>query len=284
MIIDAFIFFNELQLLEVRLNELAEVCDFFVIVEAAQTFGGRSKSYCFLDHKDRFSKFLHKIIYFQIPKLPPIPEDTESDRFRLEEFQRNRLFDAITHIPNVGYKDIVLISDVDEIPSVSGIRRAAEMLSSHEVVSFAQDHYRGCLQERVADEWALWPGTIAVKYEMFSRFTPNALRAEARIDRFDITSMNRNVALDVVDEGGWHLSYFGGSAAVSWKVASFAHGAPDSVVQYNREAIEAHQALGEECDDPETLLRAYTTIANLNGKVPKHILAHPQRYAKLIVG
>jgi beta-1,4-mannosyl-glycoprotein beta-1,4-N-acetylglucosaminyltransferase len=284
MIIDSFIFFNEIQLLEVRLNELFDICDYFVIVESAQTFAGRSKTYTFLEHKEKFSKFLHKIIYFQIPKLPPIIDDTEENRFRLEKFQRDRLFDAITHVPNIDFNDIVLLGDADEIPSIPGILRAAELLGGMDLVSFAQDHYRGSLNGRVTDEWDPWPGTIAFKYKMFSRFTPDELRFEARIDRFNKGSKNRKIKLDFAENGGWHFSYFGGKNSIAWKVSSFSHGAQDSVVKYNQNVSEVIQTLDADRVKFEDINKAKSTISLLSEKIPSHILHNPEKYINLIIG
>ena len=42
-VIDCFPFFNELDLLEIRLNELKDVVDVFVLTEAPFTFTGREK-------------------------------------------------------------------------------------------------------------------------------------------------------------------------------------------------------------------------------------------------
>lgn len=284
MTIDSSIFFNEIQLLEIRLNELSDICDYFVIVESAQTFAGRPKTYTFLEHKEKFSDFLHKIIYFQIPKLPPIVDDTEQNRFRLEKFQRDRLFDAITHVPGVDFNDIILLGDADEIPSVSGIRRAAELLNDVDLVSFAQDHYRGSLGGRVTDEWDPWPGTISIKYKMFSRFTPDELRLEARIDRFNKHSQNRQIKLDFVEKGGWHFSYFGGKNSIAWKVSSFSHGARDSEVKYNQNVSEVLQILDSDRVKFEDLNKANLTISLLGEEIPSHILKNPEKYVNLIIG
>ena len=57
MIIDAFTFFNELDLLELRLNYLDSVVDYFVIVESNISHSGEYKSLTYLENKERFSKF-----------------------------------------------------------------------------------------------------------------------------------------------------------------------------------------------------------------------------------
>ena len=65
-IFDCFIFFNELDLLELRLNVLNNSVDFFVIVESAITFQGEDKDFYFEKNIERFAKFQSKIIYLKV--------------------------------------------------------------------------------------------------------------------------------------------------------------------------------------------------------------------------
>ena len=62
-IFDVFLFFNELDLLELRLETLYEVVDYFVITELFETFSGKSKSSLFEKEKKRYEKYSDKIIY-----------------------------------------------------------------------------------------------------------------------------------------------------------------------------------------------------------------------------
>ena len=66
MIIDTCLFFQELDLLEIRLEYLYPFVDKFIIVEACQTFKGELKPYNYEKNKERFSKYADKIIYFKI--------------------------------------------------------------------------------------------------------------------------------------------------------------------------------------------------------------------------
>ena len=53
-IIDCFIFYNELDMLELRLNELYDVVDHFVLVESTKTFVRNDKELYFENYKERF--------------------------------------------------------------------------------------------------------------------------------------------------------------------------------------------------------------------------------------
>ena len=62
-VLDAVLMSNELDLLEIRMNELNSVVDYFLIVESNATFTGLAKETFFRLNRDRFSKFQHKIVY-----------------------------------------------------------------------------------------------------------------------------------------------------------------------------------------------------------------------------
>ena len=64
-IYDSFLFFNELDLLDIRLTILDPYVDYFVISECDYTFSGNKKPFYFDDNKNLFSKFLHKIIHIK---------------------------------------------------------------------------------------------------------------------------------------------------------------------------------------------------------------------------
>ena len=65
-IIDCFSFFNELELLEIRLNILDQYVDKFVLVEAAKTQTLKDKPFVFEENKSRYEKFLDKIVHVYI--------------------------------------------------------------------------------------------------------------------------------------------------------------------------------------------------------------------------
>jgi len=62
MIYDCFIFFDELDLLEIRLNELDLYVGQFVLVETDETYQGAEKPLYYQENRKRFEKFVHKII------------------------------------------------------------------------------------------------------------------------------------------------------------------------------------------------------------------------------
>ena len=114
MLYDCFTFLNELDLLEIRLNILNKVVDKFVIVEATRTHSNQLKPLVFADNKERFRRFLDKIIYVVVDKYPLI-----ESAWTIENHQRNCIAKALAACHD---DDVILISDLDEIPHPEKIK------------------------------------------------------------------------------------------------------------------------------------------------------------------
>ena len=82
MIYDCFTFFNELDLLEIRLNTLNDVVDRFVIAEATRTYMGKRKELLFERNRERYAAFADKIIYVVVDDLLT-EEEVDADRYNL---------------------------------------------------------------------------------------------------------------------------------------------------------------------------------------------------------
>ena len=111
MIIDAVTLFNELDLLELRLSELAPVVDRFVIVEANRTHKGTLKPLYYAENKARFAEWHDKIVHVVCP-LGDDGDGLPAIR-RREMQQRNSILEGIRDCAD---DDILLISDCDELP------------------------------------------------------------------------------------------------------------------------------------------------------------------------
>jgi beta-1,4-mannosyl-glycoprotein beta-1,4-N-acetylglucosaminyltransferase len=107
-IYDVFMFFNEFDLLEVRLEEHDPFVDCFVLIQADRTHAGQPKEYLFSIDNPRFSQYAHKIKVVNVPLL----ENPETAWVN-ENLQRQASFTGVDYRP----EDIVFMSDVDEIIS-----------------------------------------------------------------------------------------------------------------------------------------------------------------------
>src|ERR1700679_2349278 len=106
MIYDCFTFFNELDILEIRLNVLKNVVDKFVLVEATRTFQGKEKNLFFEENKIRFKEFEDRIIHIVIDTYPV---NEGNSAWFLEDYQRNMIMDGLK---NCTEYDRILVSDV----------------------------------------------------------------------------------------------------------------------------------------------------------------------------
>ncbi|KAJ3200375.1 hypothetical protein HDU67_002116, partial [Dinochytrium kinnereticum] len=120
--IDAIIFSVELDLLELRLRELYPVVDQFLILESNTTFTGLPKALVFGENQERFAFAADKIRYKAVAGIMPLKGQSP---FVVENAMR---VDMTLFLMEVGLVsgDIVIMADVDEIPS----RDTISMLSS----------------------------------------------------------------------------------------------------------------------------------------------------------
>ena len=200
MIFDCFTFCNELDLLELRLETLSDVVDKFVLVEADQTFTGKSKPFFFAENKARFTNYLDRIIHVQVGDMPQT--NNPWDR---EHFQRNAVVRGLSGSQT---DDIVLLSDIDEIPHpdtllrLTSDGRCLSLLETYPLVLIQNIYY---YYVNVLDR-EQWPGSIAIRKKNFA-MSPEELRTL----RFRLPRL-RN--------GGWHFSYMGGAEQVRQKLNS----------------------------------------------------------------
>jgi len=186
--IDVFSFFNELDLLEVRLHALAPYVDRFVLAESTQTHSGNPKPLFFEENKDRFKDF--NITHLIIP-----PKD--GLMWELEEYAREYLLD---NIKDGNPEEIILISDVDEIPNIKNY--------NGEEGSFKQYLYRYYFNCYTGFD--NWIGTFAIKRKNVDR---NCIEFEKR--------KRYKKKLKVVGDG-WHFSSLGSPEDIIYKFESSA--------------------------------------------------------------
>jgi beta-1,4-mannosyl-glycoprotein beta-1,4-N-acetylglucosaminyltransferase len=226
---DCFTFFNELDLLEVRLNVLAGVVDTFVIVEADRTFQGAPKPLHFAQNAERFAKFAPKIVYV------PISLAARSNAWELERAQRNAL---LLGLRGCRPDDRVAISDVDEIPNAAALQAATvrtkpavcrQRLYYYYVNLRLRQRWYGALLTALRYRRRLdgdWLGTAVVRFQdLLALGGPQAVR-------------DRRQRFDVINDAGWHWSYLGGIDALIEKVKSFSHTEANTAAILDRSRLE----------------------------------------------
>jgi beta-1,4-mannosyl-glycoprotein beta-1,4-N-acetylglucosaminyltransferase len=206
-IYDCFCFFNEFDLLDIRLNELDSIVDKFVLVESCETQTGIEKPLFFFENKERYSKFLHKIIHIKLTNPNPLLK-----QIARENWQRNQILRGLTHCKN---KDIIMISDLDEIPNTSILKTQLKKRYKRNLV-LRNDMFFFQLnrQRNNARDWEnkVWLGTAIVPFSYLKEKTPQEIRNE-RSSYFN------------VPDGGWHFSWMGGVDQMRLKAKSVYEGA-----------------------------------------------------------
>jgi len=215
-VFDCFLFFNELDLLEVRLYELYDHVDKFVIVESTETFKGRPKELHFEKNKGRFSQYLDKIIHLVVPLNRSTCERERKQNFnqRRERFQRNAIMQALGGCCD---DDIILISDLDEIFRPSALEKGVKKLENRECdsVAFEMRLYRYYLDRYHCG----WKAAGATTYGYLKTINPQKFRTI-------ITGWGETRQFSrphLIKNGGWHFTYMGGHEKVIEKIAAFSH-------------------------------------------------------------
>ncbi|MFK7751068.1 MAG: hypothetical protein AB8B51_00830 [Sedimentitalea sp.] len=221
-VFDCFPLFNEVDLLELRLNELWDVVDFFVIVEARKTFTDNPKTLCLTENNDRFAKYMDKIRYVVLDVFPE-----GLGNWGREEYQRNYIIEGLS---DIAPDDILILSDLDEIPRAEAVANVvAGGIRPSEVYCFSLECYSFYLNLRVNKRWERQgPRMIRAgdlnDFQSLRRVLAPAKGLGRNVMRQIKSSrqMKRWVRRIMVHDGGWHLTWMGGNAAVALKGSSIA--------------------------------------------------------------
>ena len=228
-IFDCFMYFDEEVVLDVRLNTLNEFVDYFVIIESKFTHKGDLRDLKF-NHK-KFEKFKDKIIYLiyeQEPKEIEIvnPNDNEGEKSRKyifnaayrENSQRNHIKKGLVHAKE---GDIILISDVDEIPNLSGINFSK---INEKIILFKQDMFYYKFNLYLPN--LIWTGTKGCrkKHLINPQWLRNVKDRKYPFYRIDtIFSKNKYKSIKYVNSGGWHFTNIKTAKEIQYKLKSYLH-------------------------------------------------------------
>ena len=209
-IYDCFTFYNEFELLELRLAELYDYVDHFVIVEADTTFQNKRKDLLYYDNRQRFAQWADKIIYYPVTDMP-----THGDTWGRERHQRNAILKGVQDADD---NDIIIVSDVDEIPRVETIQKLRS--SNAAVWGFRMPLFNFRFNYMLVNQdfYVVWPGACRKRHLQDAE--------DFRRTRHYLTSFpyNHNESgIQIIEHAGWHFTYFGNEEFARQKIQSFAH-------------------------------------------------------------
>ncbi len=241
MIIDSFLFFQELDLLEIRLGYLYPIVDHFIIIEARQSFKGSTKNFIFEQNRKRYKKYLDKITYLKIEdihfsynELIEFLEKSNSKvrqtiskfikkhdyydknnlSYILDSYHRECIHIALEQKCKDG--DIVLLSDLDEIPSFKIIKDFKKGKKLNCPTVFIQHEFQYFLNNYAKSDWH---GTIVSPYNLMKKYSLNELR-------------NNSNKLPRILNSGYHFTSIGNKQAIINKIESWGH------QEFNNEIIK----------------------------------------------
>ena len=224
MIYDCFQFFNELDMLKIRLNVMSPIVDKFVISEATETFSGLKKPLYYEENKEMFAEFADKIIHVVVDDTP---EGYTHDR---DTFQKN----AVTRgLKDCTDEDIIIFSDLDEIPNPEKIKEILKDFQEDKIYHFAQRLFYCYLNmEEVSGNLLSYAGEfegVERKKWIGSKMCSYKLLREQNLQLGELRFPERKEIGIRVEDGGWHFGYMGGHGEkdikkrVQEKVISAAH-------------------------------------------------------------
>ncbi len=243
-IFDCFMYFDEEVVLDLRLNILNPVIDYFIIVESTFNHKGEKRKLKF-DIK-KYKKFEKKIVYLIFDEEPSgieqvLKTDNEGEKSRKhilnaalrENEQRNYISKGLEF---ANEKDLILISDVDEIPNLEKIDWNT---INDQIILFKQDMFYYKLNLKLPD--LIWSGTKACKKKYLK--SPQWLRnikdkkySFFRIDTF--FSKKKYINIKFIENGGWHFSNIKTAAEIEHKLKSYLHHREFDLNPMSKEEIE----------------------------------------------
>ena len=172
-----------------------------------------------------FVQFSHKIIHIIVDDFPfkaPNINYQKSEQWVNENFQRSAIKRGIDKI-QLTDEDCIMISDLDEIPDPSTLRKIKSGQINIFINKLLMDCYYYNLTSKMEMTWNL---LVILTFDLFKRLNLSC-------------NQLRQYRCGDIEPGGWHLSYFGDTKFIKNKIEQFGH------VEFNRPEITAPENIEE---------------------------------------
>jgi beta-1,4-mannosyl-glycoprotein beta-1,4-N-acetylglucosaminyltransferase len=241
-------FFNELDILELRLNTLNDVVDYFILSESTVTFSGNPKPLYFQENKERFKKFEDKIIHIVYE-----PSFKGKGNWKRENQQRDIISNQLRKL--CSDEDLIINSDLDEIPNPEVIKNYNSKGISILEQKFYY-YYFNCLSDN------LWLKARIGTWSEMKKDTLTNIRLADYNFRFRIKN------------GGWHFSFIGDVDNTIHKIESFAH------QEFNNDHIKSKDILEEKMINGKDIFnRGFVyRFVEIDDSYPKYIIDNKETY------
>lgn len=232
MIIDAFLFNNEIDLLKIRLSLLDKKIDKFYLIEAKETFTKKKKELFFNENKKLFTKYQNKIKHIVIESYPSHLHSAWDREYYTRKFLTKVI--KKENKPN----DILIFSDIDEIPNPNNLDHIISFTrnSKKKLLSILNLQVFNCyFNNHIINE--IFLGNIIVKLNLINdnfdlsdaRNFNNYLLSNILPPEYPDTDNRFNDIKKYIDRikvyynSGWHFSYIGNAKYIQNKLLSFSH-------------------------------------------------------------
>ena len=276
MIYDCIPFFNELDILKLRMQILAPYVDRFVLEEASVTFSGEKKEMLFSKNREMFREFEDKIIYIAVENSP-MSGVTTHER---DKFQKNQL---IRGMAGCKPDDIVIFSDVDEIPNPETLQEILKDFDPSKIYHLAQRMFYCFLNmEEVSGNLLSITGEfpqvtrrqwLGTKICSFGNLPREGIVYLREVSPEDPRSVR-------VADGGWHFGYMGGERDVAKRIGVKVQAAAHQEYNKSRYLNEAVDRLL--CGEDIFGRNARFVQVPIDETYPKYLREHQEEYAFLI--
>lgn len=271
-IYDCFSFYNEFDLLEIRLQELYDQVDYFVISEANTTHSGMPKNFELLDNRERYKPWADKIIHIRVEDMPGV---INGNCWHNERHQRNCL---VRGLGQCTADDIIIMGDVDEIVRASSVA-AVKQDHQHNFWAFRMPMFNYRFNYMWVEPLIYQIQAVAATAQRMSSFSSFS---DIREGYGTHVLANRPVVYDdgadlTLQHAGWHFSSLGNSEFVANKLRSFAH----NELAYQADTINVDKLIADNKSSLRPDARFEAVI--LDDYFPKSLIDNKEKYQHLIL-
>lgn len=237
-IYDCFLYFQEFEILEIRLKYLYDYIDNFVIIEFNQSFSGKKKKFNLEDKLKDLSPYLDKIFYYKIDeyhtsfhqlityldnKRDNVSQIIKKNLLRhkhydrneinwvLDTYQRESIYYALSKF-KIDNEDLIIISDIDEIPNFQ-IITDIKFIFLHKIITFKQKAFSYYLNLLSSENWY---GSIISNWKDLNYQSLNVLRLDVRQNFKIVKPIN-------FPHGGYHFTSIGSIEFIKNKITNMGH-------------------------------------------------------------
>lgn len=275
-VFDCFCYFNEFELLQLRLQTLWDKVHSFIIVESDFTQSGLFKG------RNLTSELLHpyreKVRYIHVTECP----GGKCDFWLNENYQRDQIVLGLTDIMD---EDWIMVSDLDEIPDPNAI----QTFDPQKFIrgDFDQQLFGYKLNNKLVTpkNERIWHGSKVTTGKSFREFFDGSATSVRRWkSKGPLRALKRyffkRYMVQHIRQGGWHFSWVIPENLLKIKFAAMAHQEYSSSGE--RSSSEMRQLIenGHDLIFPE---RRYERISHSDQSLPLPVQTAPEKFQSILL-